>query len=934
MMNGLLYVNGNLVDLGPNTIIPLTFQAGDIGDLTVRVADYSATINIPKTSNNKRTFENINLINSKSAIPYRKATIDYTLKGLNIINGGTGIVTESSRFYKLNIYNGLVDFFRAIDGKNVDDMDFGVYETIDDAYIESIRLSAGTFSAPVIDQGTLFPARQTVGNPTFTGTGSWSNNVIGGNDTEWELVPGETQLGFVGVESSLATAWLTQDYKTFTGFRYRITLTFEIIFITAVATLDKIDVYIGSDFGSSRQLVGDVTAISALGTFTIDEYVTASDNWNEIQIHADFTVVGAGEEIRLVLRSIKVTDVEGVIDIKAPYYIPLVSYSQVIEKIITDAGYIPNLLMTDQAYYEKIYMSFSKDEYEYPQRLIDKMNFRAIASGTQVLVIADALEHAIEFPVIINSGSLAWYNQVDTFNVPVWPYSIQYEARARIIVDISFAGGATAAEFYFTVDGVIQTLTETVPSAALDRYVFTFDSNVIVTDGTAKEFKLTVVRAGGVGSITVSVIEAEFWSEVSPLAFGIINLSALILPTLTQKEFFKDFMMRFGILTKQKSGQFEIPELVSPITLPPLSDGVNIAGSGTNWTPGANPSISQAFGFNPAESDKWANLYTFIEGRTYTFTVSIDYDFVGGTTNNFIVFVALDSLNDTLTHFFSPEFAGGSSGTYVGPISFLAPAGAVKYGFYIFSTGPGGYTADINSITATETTSQFLSGSQVILSEMQRTLSRPHDYVDWTSKRDITEEEVIKFESKNYAQENIFQDITGDDLVTGYSATLNIDDETIAASKVFYSSIMAAVTQNNNNGMRLCRIPFFDLTDDEPDYIPSPALLYLRGPRDGDSVVMYNGDVKTDYLLCVYNDPTFEFNTTWEYFLRNYYPRIEAALQRSKVVTRQYNLNQLDIAKLDIFKVVFDANQLYLINRVSKFIPGKATSVDLFKVLG
>lgn len=931
MRNGLLYVNDSLVDLGPNTIIPLTFQAGDIGDLTARIADYSATINIPKTSTNKRTFENINLVNSKSAIPYRKASIKYTLNGLNIITNGSGIITESAKFYKLNIYNSLIDFFGAIDGKNVDDMDFEVYETIDDTYIESIRQSLGIFSAPVIDQGTLFPARQTIGNPTFTGTGSWTNT---GTGLAWGLdIIGVTQLNIVANSGTANNSqFLSQEYKTFDGFRYRLTLTFELPVNDASATLDFLNLYIGS------QLVGQVTAISnTTGTFTIDEYVTATDNYDNIQIYAEFLVANPGDELRIVLKSIKVTDVEGVIDIKAPYYIPLVSYSAVINKIITDAGYVTRLQMTDQAYYEKLYMSFSKDAYEYPQRLIDKMSFRAIASGSQVLVIADALEHAIEFPVIIDSGSYAWYNQTDTYQVPVWPYSIQYEARARIIVDISFAGGATAAEFYFTIDGVTQTLMETVPSAALDRYVFTFDSNVMVTGAATREFKLTVVRAGGVGSITVGVIEAEFWSEVSPIAFGIVNLSALILPTISQKDFIKDFFMRFGILAIQKPGILSVQGSISPITLPSLASGVNIAGPDVDWTTGSNPSVTlNTVGLDNESSNILSFNYSFITGYTYRFNFDIDYTFDPSTFIGRIRFVVLDASNNILLNIPSEDFSAGS-GTYIGPVSFVAPAGSVKYGFYIFfsSTASSSATVDIDSITASEEIPDSISVSEdVLLNEMQNTLSKPHNYVDWTSKRDFSDDDPIKFESKNYAQENIFEDIIGEELVTGYKATLNIDDETIAASKIFYTSIMAAVTQNNNNGMRLCRIPFFDLTDDEPDYIPSPCLLYLRSERDGDSPVMYNGVLKTEYLLCVYNDPTFEFNTTWEYFIRNYYPLIEASLQRSKVITRQYNLNQLDIAKLDIFKLVFDANQLYLINRVSKYIPGKVTSVDLFKVLG
>jgi hypothetical protein len=940
-MTKLLYINDELVDILPNTLIAATFQAGEIGDLRTRATDSTATINLPKTSTNKQTVGNIELVNSLSSFPYRKASVKYSENGIWVIPNGVGIITESADRYKMNVYGGLIDFFASIDGKNVDDMDFEIYETIDDAYIESIRLSLGLFSAPVIDFGTLFPDRQILANPLFISSASWANNVVGGNDTQWEVMPGETQLGFIGTDASLATAWLTQAYKFFDGFTYRLQLTFEITFITSSPpVLDKLDLYIGNDFGSSRQLVGDITSQSALGTFTIDEYIVANNDYEEIQIHADFTVVGGGEEIRVVLRSIKVTDVAGIINIVAPYYIPLISYSQVINKIITNAGYVTNLQMTNQAFYEKLYITFSKDAYEYPQRLIDKMNFRAIASGSQVLVIADAAEHAIEFPVIIESGEYAWYNQVDTFEVPVWPYNIQYEVKARIIVDIEFAGGATSADFYFTVDGITQTLLESVPSAALDRYVFTFDSSVITAGAASKEFKLTVVRAGGAGSITVSVIEAEFWSEVSPLAFGVVNLSALILPTISQKDFMKEFFMRFAIFAKEQSGIIEIPESTEAITLPSLSTGVNIAGPDTDWTTGANPSVTLigGAGLEDADSDIIAWDYAFVEGNEYDFTLNIDYVFHANTITARINFVILDASDNQLSIYPSSNLTS-TSGTYTGPINFVAPAGAAKYGIRVrtFGFGTPTSTVDINTFTATETTPAETSSSDFItLAELQKIIKDISSAVEWTAKRDASINEGIKFTAKNYAQENIFTDITDESvLVTGASDTIDIDNDTLAVSKIFYTSIMAAVEQNNNNGMRLCRIPIWDLTEDDEkgDYTPSPALFYLRSERDGDAEIMYNSVVKTSYLICVYNDPTFEFNTTWEYFLMNYYPLIVAALQKAKTITRAYNLNQVDIGKLDLFKMIYDDSQYYLINKVDKYVQGKSTKVELFKVL-
>jgi len=768
-----LRFNGSYVDLMPNTVIALTFQAGDIGDLRTRAADFTQTINIPKTKNNRKLFGNIDLVNSRSATPYRKGRVDYWQSGLNIITGGTGVLTESDEFYKLSVYNGIVDFFSAINGKNVDDIDFGVYETIDLPYLESIMLSTDLFSAPVIDFGTLFPHPQELKNTNFIGLDGWSND---GPGVQWDLViVGEIHLVALFQDSSAPqTAYLTQDYKFFKNFRYRISFSFDVPVNDPSAIISKVDLYIGT--GASRQLIGQQIPFTSTGSFIIDEIFIAGDDYDTIEIYAEATVADPGESARIRLLNIKVTDIAGIIDILPQYYVPLISYSQVIEKIVTDAGYSLNLDMSNQAYYERLYITYSKSKYEYPDRLIDKMKFRAIGSGSQFISISDTAQYIIEFPNVIENGEYKWYDELQEYQVPSWPYSIEYVVNARIIVEITFSGGATSADFYFTVDGLSQTLTESIPSVD-DLYVVTFSSLVMITDPTTKNFSVTVGRGGGVGTINISVIEAEFWSDVDAKAFDVINLSALILPTKSQKDFIKDFLMRFGILTSEKNGILRMVE-------------------------------------------------------------------------------------------------------------------------------------------------------------MQRIISKSYECVDWTSKRDKSFQESIKFDPKNYAQENIFDDITSDEvLFLGSSSAIDIDDETLSVSKTFYTSIMAAVQQNNNSGMRLCRIELFDLTDNSPTYISSPALVYLRENKDGDSVVLYGGFPKASFLVAVYNDPLFEFNTTWKYFLDNYYLLISAALQRAKTVQRSYNLKPLDISSLDMFRLVRDEGQLYLINSVQKYIASSPTKVEIFKVL-
>lgn len=141
----------------------------------------------------------------------------------------------------------------------------------------------------------------------------------------------------------------------------------------------------------------------------------------------------------------------------------------------------------------------------------------------------------------------------------------------------------------------------------------------------------------------------------------------------------------------------------SAASLPALSSGVNIAGSGPDWTTGANPSvIVTQVGTGSEVSDVWANSYSFIAGNTYIFTFDVDYDFTSGLIlQGFIRFVLLDSSNNILSTISSPDL-GASSGTYIGPVSFVAPSGAVKYGFSVRITtiGTGTGVVDIDAISA------------------------------------------------------------------------------------------------------------------------------------------------------------------------------------------------------------------------------------------
>jgi len=151
------------------------------------------------------------------------------------------------------------------------------------------------------------------------------------------------------------------------------------------------------------------------------------------------------------------------------------------------------------------------------------------------------------------------------------------------------------------------------------------------------------------------------------------------------------------------NGTAEIPGVTSSITLPALSLGSN-QGVGTSWTTGANPSVSltATAPLEAEQSKQWVQSYAFVQGYTYEFTPNIDYV---NDSLCFIRFQILDASDNILIE--ESESLSAGSGSETTPISFVAPAGAVKYAYFfefINGIGTNTNTVDIDSITATQTT--------------------------------------------------------------------------------------------------------------------------------------------------------------------------------------------------------------------------------------
>lgn len=123
MDNDRLYINGHLIDLKPNQPIAKTLQVNDIAKLSDRQTNYTRAVDIPMTPRNIRAMDYLGVIGNGSNVPYQKNAATYFVGNECLINEGWANISQTSdSSYKLNVYDGTIDFFKAIENKTLTDV--------------------------------------------------------------------------------------------------------------------------------------------------------------------------------------------------------------------------------------------------------------------------------------------------------------------------------------------------------------------------------------------------------------------------------------------------------------------------------------------------------------------------------------------------------------------------------------------------------------------------------------------------------------------------------------------------------------------------------------------------------------------------------------------------------------------------------------------
>lgn len=122
-MNENLYFNKKLVDLFPK---PVTrkLQIADVGDIASRKSTYSYSIKLPKTSNNIQILDMLGVIGNTSRKPFEKIVVDYIVDGIPLVINGFAKISKTSKFYEVNIFDGVIGLGERLKGKKINELNF------------------------------------------------------------------------------------------------------------------------------------------------------------------------------------------------------------------------------------------------------------------------------------------------------------------------------------------------------------------------------------------------------------------------------------------------------------------------------------------------------------------------------------------------------------------------------------------------------------------------------------------------------------------------------------------------------------------------------------------------------------------------------------------------------------------------------------------
>jgi hypothetical protein len=130
-MIGELFINGVLVDLTDSAPFPISYNVGDIKDLSKRKGTSSKTITLPWTQTNLNLFQSVYMFSSSSVgnfDPTIRATAQYYYNSILLFNGYAQLQRCTlNKSFEITLYSEVIDYIQQMNKIKLNELDFSEY---------------------------------------------------------------------------------------------------------------------------------------------------------------------------------------------------------------------------------------------------------------------------------------------------------------------------------------------------------------------------------------------------------------------------------------------------------------------------------------------------------------------------------------------------------------------------------------------------------------------------------------------------------------------------------------------------------------------------------------------------------------------------------------------------------------------------------------
>ena len=139
-----IIIDGVSLDMSPEEYLDFTAQVNTIAAVASRQASFTPSYRLPKTAKNIRALQGLGLKSDSSVIPYQKPNCALLIEGFTfIVKGWLNVKETTENYFSIYIYSGIINFFKAIENKNLGDLNLSEID-----HIKSLATVVASFTNP------------------------------------------------------------------------------------------------------------------------------------------------------------------------------------------------------------------------------------------------------------------------------------------------------------------------------------------------------------------------------------------------------------------------------------------------------------------------------------------------------------------------------------------------------------------------------------------------------------------------------------------------------------------------------------------------------------------------------------------------------------------------------------------------------------------